>query len=106
MSSAELRDHRIDCVRKRLNSLLGFTIHLSPKDPDPYRDFMIETVGQDDVVFQKLSSSQRLSIELRKVAEITLDKHKKIAAIRLLGRVAWDGTRWLLVPARPTGPAE
>lgn len=106
MSSAELREHRSDCVRDRLKSLSGYTIHLCPKDPDPFRDFKIQNVSADEVVFCKLSSTQRLPIELRKVAEITPDKARNIATIRVLGRVAWDGTKWLLVPARPGGAAE
>jgi hypothetical protein len=103
MSSAELREHRSDCVRGHLSKLMGFKIHLSPKDPDPYPDFMIESVGNDEVVFEKLSSTQRLPIELRKVAEIMADRGRRIANIRLLGRVVWDGRAWRLGPARSGG---
>jgi hypothetical protein len=105
MSSAELREHRMACVRDYLKSLLPYTIHLCPKDPDPFPDFRIERVDIDEVVLRKISSTAQLCIELRKVAEITLDKPTKIATIRLLVRVAWDGDRWLLVPARPASPA-
>jgi hypothetical protein len=105
MSSDELRAHRIACVREYLKRLLTYRIHLFPKDPDPFRDFMIDTVGDDEVVFQKSSSTQRLPIEIRKIAEITPDHQTKFATIRVVGRVAWDGSKWSLVPAQSGGPA-
>ncbi len=100
MSSSEAREHRIPCVRNRLQGLRTHRIHLCPKDPDPWRDFRIDDVRTDEVVFEKLSSTQRLPIELRKVAEITIDSYQHLATIRLHGRVAWDGVNWALMPVR------
>src|SRR5882672_327786 len=91
MRANEMRDHRLPCVRHRLAQLLqlSFKVHLSPKDPDPYPDFRIESVDGDWGRFQKLSSSQRLEIHLAKIAEIIVDRSAKVVYIRLLGRVIW-----------------
>jgi len=89
MSSAELREHRADCVRDRLRNLRNFKIHLQPKDPDPYPDFMISELGENEVTFQKLSSGQWIDVELQKVAEITPSLQERLARIRLHGRVTW-----------------
>jgi len=92
MSSAELREHRVDCVCRRLKELLqqNMNIRLQPKDPDPYPNFRIEKISENEIEFHKLSSSQRLTVETRKVAEITVSPEERLAYIRLLGRVSWD----------------
>ena len=98
MSSAELREHRLGCVCRRLNELVrqSMNVRLQPKDPDPYPNFRIQNVSESEVEFNKLSSSQYLTIETRKIAEITVNSDEKVAYIRLLGRVCWDGEikRW------------
>jgi hypothetical protein len=101
MASSELREHRRGCVRDRLRSLRAFKIHLHPKDVDPYPDFVIAKVGENQVEFQKLSSSQYLAVELQKVAEITPSVQERLARIRLLGRVTWDESSqaWRFIPS-------
>src|ERR1700693_1636550 len=71
MSSAELREHRLGCVCRRLNELLRQNVYvrLQPKDPDPYPNFRIQKVSENEVEFHKLSSSQYLTVETRKIAE-------------------------------------
>jgi hypothetical protein len=98
MSSAELREHRLHCVARRLNDLLrlNLDIRLQPKDPDPYPNFRIRCASEDSIEFVKLSSSQYLTVETRKIAEIAVSSDEKIAYIRLLGRVCWEDSiqRW------------
>jgi hypothetical protein len=98
MSSAELREHRVDCVCRRLNELLqqNVNIRLQPKDPDPYPNFRLEKISENEIELHKLSSGQRLTVETRKVAEITVSVAEKVAYVRLLGRVSWDSgiQRW------------
>jgi len=102
MSSADLREHRLGCVGQRLKELKRrrYKIRLLPKDPDPYPDFDIERVTNAEVDFQKLSSSQHLSVELQKIAEITIDSAERMVSIRLLGRVRWNENtkQWHFVP--------
>ncbi len=71
-------------------------IRLQPKDPDPYPNFRIEKVSENGIEFHKLSSSQRLTVEARKIAQIAVSPDEKLASIRLLGRVSWDNgiKRW------------
>ena len=93
MTMAELRDHRVACVRSRLLALRkkGFRVWLSPKDPDPHPDFSIHAVDDETVHFKKGSTPQGpIAIELRKVAEIAVDDVNRIIRIRVLGRIAWD----------------
>lgn len=108
MSTSELRDHRLGCVQTHLNQLkqLAIDVRLSPKDPDPYPNFRIWEVGASEVQFRKLSSMQHISVELRKVAEITVDDPSRIVHIRLYGRVTWDevGQRWHFVSTRVGRP--
>lgn len=68
----------------------NMNIRLQPKDPDPYPNFRIEKISENEIEFHKLSSSQRLTVETRKVAEITVSPEERLAYIRLLGRVSWD----------------
>jgi ribosomal protein L44E len=110
MSSAELREHRIGCVCRRLNELvrLNLNIRLQPKDLDPYPNFRIQKVSENEVEFQKLSSDQYLTVETRKIAEITVSSGERIAYLRLLGRVCWedDIQRWRFkatLVGRPSG---
>lgn len=106
MSTAEIRDHRVDCVRKRFAELQnkGYRVHLQPKDPDPYPDFKIANIEKDEVRFQKMSSGQYLDIELRKIAEITADGTDRMINVRLLGQVIWDDStrrpEWRFVSSR------
>jgi hypothetical protein len=109
MHTSELREHRIDCVRNRLRGIqaANLTLHLHPKDPDPYPNFMIGEVGLGEVRFRKLSSSQEVVVELRKVAEIVVSEAERLADIRLLGRVTWqeDAGLWRFVTTRAGRPA-
>jgi hypothetical protein len=104
--ASELREHRGACVRHRLGDLMrqGFKVRLSPKEPDPYPDFRIESTVGDYVTFQKLSSQQRLEIELGKIAEIAVDRSAQTLVIRLLGRVIWKeearNSEWRFMPSR------
>jgi hypothetical protein len=105
MSAAELRDHRVPCVRAELEKLRGRTILLSPKDPDPYPNFHINYIREDEVEFQKGSNHDIVTIDLRKIAEITQDRAENIASIRVLGRVVWhdDIKRWRFAPTGMVG---
>lgn len=110
MGVAQLRKHRVGCVRTRLENLRlqNFVIHLSPSDPDPYPDLSIHVVDLDTVTFHRRSSgSYNPTIELEKVAEIAIDdSHSgtKIANIRLFGRLVLDGGLvWRFAPSRPVG---
>lgn len=98
MSSAEMREHRLACVGRRLNELVrqNLNIRLKPKDPDPYPNFRIQKVSEDEVEFLKLSSGQYLTVETRKIAGITVSSEDRIAYLRLLGRVCWEQNiqRW------------
>ena len=106
MSTADLKDHRIDCVRRELKKHMGHPFQLSPKDPDPYPDFYIHHLSDDatEVEFHKGSNHDVVTIDLRKVADITAIKQgKTMTYIRVLGRVAWHpeigGTgRWRFEP--------
>jgi len=108
MSAADLIGHRVSCVRQRLENLRkqGVRVRLRPKDPDPYPDFMITALGDETIEFEKLSSDQRLTIELRKIAEITVDQ--QLLSIRLLGRVRWvergiPRPEWQFAPSQRVG---
>src|SRR5690349_14325919 len=46
MSTLEMREHRIPCVRERLTKLQHRHVQLIPKDPDPHPDFMILRVNE------------------------------------------------------------
>jgi hypothetical protein len=74
---------------------------LHPKDPDPYQDFVIDEVGESEVEFHKLSSDQRLIVELQKIAEITPSVQERLARVRLLGRVSWNeaSRAWCFTPS-------
>jgi hypothetical protein len=102
MSSAELREHRIQCVRTRLQEIqhLSFPVRLTPKDPDPYPDFCINQITETEVEFRKGSNSDHVTVGLQKVAEITLDREGRRTHIRLLGHVSWhdDIKRWRFAP--------
>lgn len=104
MTTAELRDHRVACVRDRLLALRkkGYRVWVAPKDPDPYPDFSIASVDAEVVHLDKLSTAQvPIPIELRKIAEIAVDDVGRVVRIRLLGRLAWDpvSTLWNFLPS-------
>jgi hypothetical protein len=107
MSADELREHRTQCTRKRLEELRrnSFKIHLQPKTPDPWPDFMVRKLEGDTVSFEKLSAQSLLTIELQKIADITPDPDRSFALIELRGRVEWDevGQGWRFAPSRPVG---
>jgi hypothetical protein len=109
MSTAELREHRTPCVHARLQKLYQkhSKIRLSPKDPDPYPDFAVAMLGEEEVKFEKLSSDQHVPVEIRKIAEITDDGLEDITHIRLLGRIHWDESinRWRFAPTRIGRPS-
>jgi hypothetical protein len=102
MSTPELREHRVPCLRERLKEVPHRNLRLYPKDPDPYPDFLIRDIGADTVEFEKLSSGQRLPVELRKIAEVTFSSQEERTYIRVLGRVTWDERikEWRFVPSR------
>jgi hypothetical protein len=110
MTTPELRDHRVACVRKRLRALqqTGYKVWLEPKDPDPYPDFRIERTDDEYAYFDKLSTPQTaIPVELRKIAEIAVDAVNKVVRIRLFGHLSWDSrsTLWSFLPSqfgRPT----
>jgi hypothetical protein len=109
MTSAELREHRMACIRQRLAALKHRQARLTPKDPDPYPNFSVENVLENEVVFTKLSSSQRLVVELQKVAEVSVPDAQQPILIRLLGAVKWNESlhEWQFLPSRggrPSGP--
>ncbi len=105
MSYAELREHRITCVRKELEKLRGTPIQLSPKDPDPYPNFYLTGVSDDQVEFRKGSNGDSVDLDLRKIAEITVSRADKLAHVRVLGRIVWqeDIKRWRFAPTGPIG---
>jgi len=99
MPADNLRTHRIPCVRAELERLRGIQIQLEPKDPDPHPTFYMHSVGESEVEFQKGSNHDIVTVDLRKIAEITTDGDKT-CYIRVLGRVAWldDIKRWRFAP--------
>ena len=107
MTTAELLEHRVPCLRDRLKKLPYRNIQLHPKDPDPYPNFSVTSVSETEVEFEKLSSDQHLKIELRKIAEVTVDSQQECVYIRVLGRVIWDESiqHWRFVPTRIGRPA-
>lgn len=105
MSAADLRDHRIPCVRAELQRLQGTVIQLSPKDPDPYPNFYISRVHETEVTFLKGSNNDNVTVDLRRIADITISPQEKLAYIRVLGRIVWHGDikRWQFEPTAPVG---
>ena len=105
MSSADLRDHRIPCVRAELEKLRGMTIQLSPKDPDPYPNFHISHIHEGNVEFEKASNHDIVTVDLRKIGEITTNTADRVAYIRVLGRIVWhdDIKRWRFAPTGTVG---
>jgi hypothetical protein len=105
MSYEELREHRIDCVRRAFEKIRGMRIRLAPKDPDPYPDFYFENISDSEVQFSKGSNGDRVTVDLRKVSEIVTSEADKCANIRLLGRVVWreDIKRWRFAPTAAVG---
>jgi len=81
------------------------TIQLSPKDPDPYPNFRINRVQDAVVEFLKSSNQNLVTIDLRKIAEITVNQAEQLAYIRVLGRIAWhaDIEGWKFEPTGPVG---
>jgi hypothetical protein len=108
MSTADLKDHRIDCVRRELKRLMGNPFQLSPKDPDPHPNFYIHHLPNDaaEVEFHKGSNHDLVTVGLRKIAEITFSKPDKVAYVRVLGRIAWhaDIKRWRFDPTQMGRP--
>jgi len=78
MSSAELRGHRIPCVRTKLQEFqhLSFPVRLIPKNPDPHSDFLIKQISQAEVEFRKGSNADHLTVGLQKIAEMTFGIEK------------------------------
>ena len=105
MSAAELRDHRIPCIRKELDKLRGMEIQLTPKDPDPYPNFQLFHLHDGEVEFQKGSNHDIVNVDLRKIAEISINQMERVASVRVLGRIVWhdDIKRWRFVPTAPIG---
>jgi hypothetical protein len=105
MSSADLRDHRLPCVRDELQKAAGMTIQLTPKDPDPYPNFHINRINEGEVEFQKGSNHDIVTVDLRKIADITISPAERVAYIRVLGRIVWhaDIKRWRFAPTGAVG---
>jgi len=108
MSAVEMREHRIPCVRSELKKLMGRPFQLSPKDPDPHPDFYIHHLGDDaaEVEFHKGSNDDVVTVDLRKIAEITaVNQGRATAYVRVLGRIAWhaDIKRWRFEPTAAVG---
>ena len=105
MPSSELRGHRIPCVRSQLAELRATPIQLAPKDPDPYPNFRLANVSDMEVTFLKVSNYDQVTVDLRKIAGITVSREDNIAYIRVLGRIAWreDIKRWRFAPNAPVG---
>jgi hypothetical protein len=105
MSSADLREHRLPCVRDELNKLRGMTIQLTPKDPDPYPNFRINFIRDGEVEFQKGSNHDVVTVDLRKIAEITINTADRVANVRVLGRIVWRAEikRWRFAPTGTVG---
>jgi hypothetical protein len=80
-------------------------IHLSPKDPDPYPNFYLMSVNEGEVEFRKGSNSDHVTLDLRKISEITISPADKLAYIRVLGRIVWreDIKRWRFAPTAEVG---
>jgi hypothetical protein len=105
MSSADLRDHRLPCVRQELEKLRGMAIQLLPKDPDPYPNFHVGSINEGEVEFRKGSNGDSVAVDLRKIAEITVSTADKLAYVRVLGRIVWreDIKRWRFAPTAAVG---
>lgn len=99
MPTEHLRGHRIPCVRAKLEKLTGMQIELEPKDPDPHPAFRLHRMGENEVEFQKISNHDIVTVDLRRIAEITIEDDTT-CHIRLLGRVALldNGKIWRFVP--------
>lgn len=105
MSYAELRDHRVPCVRQELEKLRGKPVQLLPKDPDPYPNFYLESVDDEKAQFRKGSNGDGVDLDLRKIAEVFVSAADKSAYVRVLGRIIWreDIKRWRFVPTAAVG---
>ncbi len=109
MDHEALREHRLDCVRGRLESIKSKNIiRLYPKDLDPNPNFRIHQIEGDQVCFRKGSNDQDVHVDLRRIARIIEHGHDGSVEIRLLGRLIWDRTdqRWRFLPSligRPRG---
>jgi len=102
MSTYDLKAHRIPCVRGELEKLRGMPIQLAPKDPDPYPNFYLHHIDETEVGFEKGSNNDLVTVDLRKIAEITINQAEKLAYVRVLGHVGWhpeiDSGRWRFAP--------
>jgi hypothetical protein len=105
MSSADLREHRLPCVRAELEKLRGKPVQLTPKDPDPYPNFYLHNVGESEAGFEKGSNRDVVTVDLRKIAEIINTPSHEVAYVRVLGRVVWhdDIKRWRFAPTGAIG---
>ena len=103
MSSADLREHRIPCVRRELVKLSGMPIQLAPKDPDPYPNFHLHHVNEAEAAFEKRSNGDLVTVDLRKIAAVS--HADEVGYVRVLGRINWhDGIkRWRFEPTAAVG---
>lgn len=92
-------------MRNELEKLRGMPIHLSPKDPDPYPNFHILSVNDTEAEFEKASNNNRITVDLRKISEITNNPGDRLAYVRVLGRVVWrdEIQRWRFAPTGAVG---
>jgi hypothetical protein len=107
MPTEELRNHRIDCVRRELERLRGMPVWLSPKDPDPWPDFHLKQIFEDKVEFEKHSNHDCVTIDLRKIADIAISRDDGRGYVNVLGRIVWHDDikrwRWYFLPTAPVG---
>jgi hypothetical protein len=105
MPYADLRAHRVPCVRQELEKLRAMPILLSPKDPDPYPNFHVGAINDTEVEFRKGSNGDCVVLDLRKIAEIAVSPADRVAYIRVLGRIEWreDIKRWRFAPTAAIG---
>jgi hypothetical protein len=80
-------------------------VQLAPKGPDPYPNFYINHVRETEVTFEKGSNKDNVTVDLRKIADITISPQEKLAYVRVLGRIVWhdDNKRWRFAPTAPVG---
>jgi hypothetical protein len=98
MKKGAMKEHRADCVGKRLHSMSvrRVKVRIFPSDPSPDPYFVIEDVDEKNFRLRKISNYQYVDIAIRAIADIDEQKREKRAEIRVLGRLNWvaEGRRW------------
>lgn len=78
-------------------------IHLEPKDLDPHPNFLLYRIGENEVGFQKVSNRDLVVVDLRKIADITINHSERTAFIRVLGHVYFQNGSWGFAPTGAVG---